>query len=105
MPCAGTFSPPASPGEQQSFSIDFSAQVPAGQTISSASATLSVKFGDDGDAASRLIGQAAVTGKTLSQVVSGLLPATTYILTLTATLAPSGSVLVNYAYLHCAAIE
>lgn len=42
MPFAGVYSPPLTEGEIDQFSIDFTAQLSAGETISSASVVVSV---------------------------------------------------------------
>lgn len=105
MPSVGDFKPDGSPGEAEPFSIDFAARLATGDSIASVASSLSVHYGADPAASSRLTGSAYFVGTVASQALSlsGLLPGVTYNLAFTVTTA-KGSTLVDFGRIACAAI-
>ncbi len=106
MPYAGDFTA-VTPGEQKSFSIDFSAQLATGETITSvASATLtSSPLGkSDFNASALLLGSPTHTATVASQFVGGAFqPNTIYVLTLSV-VTSANQTLVNYGHIPCSPI-
>jgi hypothetical protein len=98
-----------SPGDIKTFSIDFAAQLGAGETISSVSGAVSVTSGSPADpnAASLPVGAASKAGTVVSQMLgasSGFQPGVTYIWKVTATTS-AGQSLVNHGHIPCAAVS
>jgi len=110
MPFAGDYQPPASPGENQPFSMDFGPQLVNGDTLNgSVVAALEAYEGTDANAAGALKGAPTVAGSIITQWIGGaqpggLQPCVVYRLTFTAVTA-QGKTLINYAHLACKPIE
>lgn len=109
MPFAGTFTPAASPGETQLYSLDFAAQLEPGDSIQSATSTLTIHCGSDPNAAACLLSAPSVSGTVVSQLIGGALPGglqpgVDYVWTVSVVTA-FARIRVNYAYLPCAAIS
>ena len=108
MPLVGDYTAVA-PGELRSFSIDFSAQLAAGETISSSTAAVSAYLGTDANAVALAYGNTVNAGGVVSQLVgvngaNNFQPGVIYRLTITA-ITSAGQKLINWAHLACAAIS
>jgi hypothetical protein len=105
MPYAGRFDPPANPGEEQPFEINFFRQLINGDTIATVvSAVLTVAPGfKDPNVASYVMGTPSISGSVVSVTIEGLVGGVDYILTITITTAQSKR-FINWADLPCAAI-
>lgn len=73
------------PSAAEFFSVDFTRELAAGETITGASCTISVLEGTDGTPAARLSGSATYSGTVVSQLVQATLDAVYYRLTFGAT--------------------
>ena len=108
MPLVGDYTQVA-PGELRSFSIDFSAQLASGETISAATAVVSAYLGSDPNAAALAVGATTYASGIVSQFVGhngayDFVAGVIYRLTITATTS-AGQKLVNWAHLACAAVS
>ena len=100
MPVVGDFSP-VDPTERIPLSLDFSAQIPAGDSLASATATVAAYLGTDANAAALAYGAADVSGSVVTQWVGpGWLPGVVYRLTITAT-TTLGATISIYAHIAC----
>ncbi|WP_294538118.1 hypothetical protein [uncultured Rhodoblastus sp.] len=104
MPFAGDFLPPVSPGEALSFSMDFVKQIATGDSLVTVSTTLTVHSGTDALVASRLVGNPAISGTVVSQVLEMLAPGVTYNLVFSAVTA-NGATIVNFGRVSCTNID
>lgn len=72
---------PAAPGESEPYSLDFTNDLNTGETLSTATVTLTVNEGVDASVATRLSGSPGISGNVVSQRIVGLLPGVTYTMT------------------------
>lgn len=92
-----TFSP-KDPAEQIFYSTDFSALLSAGETLSTATASLRVTSGTDAAPSAMLSGLPVITGSIVSQLVIGGVAGSTYLLGISVTTS-TGQVFVEAAQL------
>lgn len=82
---AGTDFPPATPADDQPYTIDFINDLQTGETITSATVTLLLEQGVDPDPSSHLPSSYFITNGTMvSQRVRGLIAGNIYTLSITA---------------------
>jgi hypothetical protein len=99
MPYVGAFDP-ADSTEVDAYSIDFTKRMVSGDTIVSASASLSVLQGVDANPSAHVAGSVAISGYVVTQVLSTLLPGVTYELTITVT-TNAGRILTAFGSVIC----
>jgi hypothetical protein len=99
MPVVGSFSS-VDPPERLPFSIDFAAQIPAGDSLTSIlGSALAAYVGTDDDAAGLLYGPATIAGTVVTQTAGpGWIPGVIYRLTLTCGTA-GGATISLYAHI------
>lgn len=91
---------PASPGESELYTLDFSNDLATNESINTAVWSLSAIEGVDADAAVRLAGAASVTIKTTSQRIAGLQAGVKYLMQ--ASVATTfGNTKVLYSHVAC----
>jgi len=99
-PLVGDFNP-VTPFHRVPFSIDFSAQIPAGDTLVSATGAIAAYYGADPNAGALVWGTPATAGSIVTQWGGpGWLSLVIYRLTLTAQLG-SGGTIPLYAHIAC----
>jgi hypothetical protein len=108
MPFAGTFTPGPDPGAAEPFSIDFSAQIAEGDSIVSATATLTELNGIDPTPSGCIISPPIISGTVVTQQLGGAAPGgfqagSLYVWEVVVTTA-QGSVLPNFAHIPCEGI-
>ena len=97
MPFAGDFSA-VDPPERVPLSIDFSAQIPTGDSLASVTTTMAAYYGTDANASALLYGAPAYSGTVVTQWAGpGWLPGVVYRLTMTAVTA-KGATISLYAH-------
>lgn len=69
---------PKRAGETEVFTVDFSALLATGETITSAAWSISVVSGSDPSAASMIDGSASISGSKVSQLITGGVSDVTY---------------------------
>ena len=106
MASVGDFSP-VNPGETKTFSIDFAAQLAAGDSIVSCSGSVAAYFGTDANAATIALAPASKSGSVVLQslggVSQGFQAGVVYRWTATAVTA-NGMTLINYGHIACQSI-
>lgn len=88
------------PGEVEFFGMDFANVLAAGETIASASVTLTDINGIDTGAQSHVIGTASISGTKVTQKLSGLL-AGCYYLVLFTVITSAGQTIELYSRVRC----
>jgi hypothetical protein len=100
MPFAGDYSG-VNPNERVPLQMDFTLQIPGGDSLSNASATMSVYYGTDANAANVLSGSPNISGNIVTQYAgAGWVAGVVYRLTITVTTA-NGAILSNYGHIFC----
>jgi hypothetical protein len=106
MPFAGNFGA-VLPGETKAFSLDFTADLGAGDAIQTLTASLEVAEGVDANAAALISGAPAIVGAQARQMIglgpNGFQAGVVYRWKVTAVTAGSQTI-IAYAHLPCAAI-
>ena len=93
---------PINPGESEVFTFDFVNDLPASDTIASASVTLAASVGSDPQASSRLVNAAQTSGTQVLQRIGGCLGGVVYLVSATV-LTTQGNTLTLWAHLPCQA--
>ena len=77
-PYSGYDFSPTSPSSSESYTFDLSDALASGDSVVSATFSLQVMFGNDPNPNSHLVGSAVISGTSVSQMIEGLLPKTSY---------------------------